>query len=314
MCYEEKPVKKEGKSAAQVLNSFKKSNKERKEKLAKKAGMTVFDYQVHLVKQADIEAGNAVKAPLEKEIVETSKTSSVEVTDMVIAFDTTGSMASYIKDVKKHVVSLIPTLLAQNPTLKISIVAFGDYCDMPSTQNFGNAYQVIGLTRDEQCLIDFVRDARGTGGGDEDEFYELVIKKICEETAWRPGSLRSVLLIADSDPHPVGYSYSNKVQNSQIDWREEARKAQKLEIRFDTLTCKQGHPWYKELSDMTEGLCLPFSSSNKTADLIQATSLARGGAVTRDAFYEKSMSSSVIEDKELNSVYSMYKTFVDESK
>lgn len=37
--------------------------------------------------------------------------------DMVIAFDTTGSMLSYIKAVRKHVIELIPKLFAANPKL-----------------------------------------------------------------------------------------------------------------------------------------------------------------------------------------------------
>lgn len=56
--------------------------------------------------------------------------------DMVIAFDTTGSMSCYIESVKKYVTELIPKLLSSNPKLKIGIVAFGDYCDMPSKQEF----------------------------------------------------------------------------------------------------------------------------------------------------------------------------------
>lgn len=85
--------------------------------------------------------------------------------DMVIAFDTTGSMASYIKAVRKHVMELIPKLFAANPKLKISIVAFGDYCDMNSKSDFGNAYQVIDLTDNEDALIKFVKNARDTSGG-----------------------------------------------------------------------------------------------------------------------------------------------------
>ena len=37
--------------------------------------------------------------------------------DMVIAFDTTGSMASYIKAVRDHVIDLIPKLFVANPKL-----------------------------------------------------------------------------------------------------------------------------------------------------------------------------------------------------
>lgn len=102
--------------------------------------------------------------------------------DMVIAFDTTGSMCSYLSQVKSHVSSLVPQLLKDNPDMRIGIVAFGDYCDMNSATDFGRAYQVLQPTNKENAIISFVRNAKDTGGGDSDEFYELVIKKITEET------------------------------------------------------------------------------------------------------------------------------------
>ena len=43
--------------------------------------------------------------------------------DMVIAFDTTGSMSCYIESVKKHVVELIPKLFESNPNLRLGVVA-----------------------------------------------------------------------------------------------------------------------------------------------------------------------------------------------
>ena len=76
--------------------------------------------------------------------------------DMVIAFDTTGSMADYIDAVRKHCTDLVPKLLAANPDMRIGIVAFGDYCDMSSKDNFGKAYQVLPLTNNEKKIINFI--------------------------------------------------------------------------------------------------------------------------------------------------------------
>ena len=45
--------------------------------------------------------------------------------DMVIAFDTTGSMAAYIEDVRQQVADLIPRLFKDNDDLRLGIVAFG---------------------------------------------------------------------------------------------------------------------------------------------------------------------------------------------
>lgn len=289
-----------------LLASFKRSNKERKQKLANKAGMSIEDYKIYLEKQIS----NNVKDVKPAKHVKTTKKVVENLTDMVIAFDTTGSMNSYIASVKQHVKDLIPKLFSQNPGLKISIVAFGDYCDMQNSTKFGKAYQVINLTNNENDLIAFVNNAERTTGGDADEFYELVIKKIIEETEWRENSGKSVLLIGDCNPHKVGYSYGTIVQNAQIDWKEEAKKASEKGIIFDTLQIIPSYTWYKELSQITNGVCLPFSNSAKTSQVLEATSLARGGEVTKSAFMAKSVSSEVTMDGDMSAVYGMYKNVV----
>ena len=225
--------------------------------------------------------------------------------DMVIAFDTTGSMNAYIEAVKLQVKELIPKLFKQNPDLRIGIVAFGDYYDMPSKDRFGKAYQVCELTDNENRLIEFITKAQSTSGGDSDEFYELVIKKIVEETNWREGSTKAVLLIADAEPHRVGYSYNDRVVNNQIDWREEAKKAAEKGIKFDTLTINKTG-WYKELSSTTNGVSAPFSTSSKTSQLVEAAALARGGEKTR-GLYETTMDSfEASGDTEMTAVYAAY--------
>lgn len=223
--------------------------------------------------------------------------------DMVIAFDTTGSMAHYIEAVRKEVSDLIPQLFSDNDDLRLGIVAFGDYCDMNNAQDFGYAYQCLPLTTNENDLIKFVRSTVDTHGGDSPEFYELVIKKIVEETQWREGSTRTILLIADAVPHEVGYSYENIVNDAQIDWRVEARKAADKKIKIDTVTITD-KPWFKELSAMTNGVSVPFHSGSKTVELLRASVNARGsmkGRAMFDKFYEE------CDDAELKGVYASYK-------
>ena len=99
-----------------------------------------------------------------------SKTSNDGMLDMVIAFDTTGSMASCIRSVKEYVTELVPKLFAVNPNLKLGVVAFGDYCDMESQHEFGKAYQVLDLICDKHEIIEFISKAENTYGGDSSEF------------------------------------------------------------------------------------------------------------------------------------------------
>lgn len=163
----------------------------------------------------------------------------------------------------------------------------------------------VSFTNDETRLIEFVTKAKNTSWGDVEEFYELVIKKIVEETNWREGSIKAVLLIADSEPHRVGYHYGNKVVNNQIDWREEARKAAEKGIKFDTVTINKTE-WYKELSKITNGVSAPFSTSLKTSQLIEAVALARGGERTRDLYKTTMDSFEASGDIEMTAVYAAY--------
>lgn len=242
---------------------------------------------------------------IKPKVKESTTTSSDGRLDMVIAFDTTGSMSRYICAVKEHVKELIPKLFKQNPDLRIGVVAFGDYCDMPNKDEFGKAYQVCELTDNENRLIEFITNAQNTSGGDGDEFYELVIKKIVEETNWREGSTKAVLLIADAEPHKIGYSYLDRVFNNQIDWREEAKKAAEKGIKFDTLTIEKTE-WYKELSSITNGVSAPFSTSSKTSQLVEAAALARGGEKTRGLYKATMDSFEASGDAEMTAVYAAY--------
>lgn len=223
--------------------------------------------------------------------------------DMVIAFDTTGSMAQYIGAVRKEVSELIPQLFKDNEDLRLGIVAFGDYCDMNNPQDFGDAYQCIAPTANENELIKFVLNSKDTSGGDGPEFYELVIQKIVEETQWREGSTRSILLIADAVPHEVGYSYGNIVKGAQIDWRIEARKAADMKIKIDTVTITNA-PWFRELSAMTNGVSVPFRTGYKTAELVRASVMSRGSMKARHNFDELM---GACDDDEMKEVYASYK-------
>jgi hypothetical protein len=223
--------------------------------------------------------------------------------DMVIAFDTTGSMSAYIDAVRKEVADLVPRLFKDNQDLRLGIVAFGDYCDMNNAHEFGDAYQCLPITNNECAIVEFVREAKNTSGGDGDEFYELVIKKIVEETPWREDSTRAVLLISDSKPHDLGYTYKDFVRGNQIDWRKEARKAARLNIKIDTLTITDT-PWYKELSAMTHGVSVPFESGRKTARLVEAATMARGSSASRAMFDRLE---DACEDVEMRRVYRSYR-------
>ncbi len=252
--------------------------------------------------------------------------------DMVIAFDTTGSMAAYIEDVRHQVAEMIPRIFKDNEDLRLGIVAFGDYCDMTDRETFGDAYQCIPLTENENDIIKFVKESKYTSGGDGDEFYELVLKKIIDESPWREDASKAILLIADADPHEIGYTYRDYVVGNQVDWRIEAKKAADMKIKIDTVSIC-GRPWYKELSAMTNGISVPFKSSGETGTMIETATTARSAmafaesatcseyaytrAYCRDRIHglkgKLSRMFFACRDVELNDVYESYSKEIDDT-
>lgn len=310
------------KTKEQLIEAFKKNNKQRREIIAKSKGYTnaaeyllaIYEGKVNK-KPLKTASGKTPKKRVEK--VEAVKEEvKKEMLDYVVAFDTTGSMSRYLHDVKMHVQKLIPEMFSQDIDLKMKIIAFGDYCDMKTATVFDRAYQQSQFTNNIDELVDFVKGAKDTSGGDGDEFYELVIKKIVEETPWRDGAKKAVLFIADYDPHKIGYSYSKGfgeyfVQNNQIDWKEEARKAADKGIAFDTLAVLGDQfPWYKELSKITGGVWMPFQSSHKMSEVVKASAYARGSKMSKMSFSASMSAAEASGDEELIGTYKSLSTLL----
>lgn len=296
------------KTKEQLITDFKKSNKTRRQKIAEKKGFkTQEEYLAFLAKKEVVKTAKVKGGKKTPEVKKTTR----ELVDYVVAFDTTGSMGAYIANVKKHVENLIPELFSNDVDLRMQIVAFGDYCDMRNGQ-FDKAYQVSPFTNDQDVLKKFVMGAQNTSGGDGDEFYELVIKKITEETPWREGSKRSVLFIADDEPHKVGYVYAGKTYN--IDWKEEAKKAADKGIAFDTLAIHGAkYPWYKKLAEITKGIYMPFQTSSKMAEVVTATVYARSGdKMSKAKFKMSAAKASLVGDMELVGTYKSLSSLLED--
>ena len=267
------------KTKQQLLESFVKANKVRKIILANRAGFdTPEDYKEHLIAQVKLEVKLDTVAKCENILVVNPITITENVEkplDMVIAFDTTGSMSSYIDEVKKRVTTMLKEMFSKSTGgLRVKIVAFGDYCDMPNRQSniFGDAYQESPLTNDIEILAAFVNDVKNTRGGDSDEFYELVIQKIVNETPWGKDHNKTIFLIGDAEPHGASYCYAGTTYN--VDWELEVENAANLGITIDTLSIN-GYPFYEEVSKRTNGVCIPFKNAQKLDQVLQASTYAK---------------------------------------
>ncbi|ESO96324.1 hypothetical protein LOTGIDRAFT_174892 [Lottia gigantea] len=191
--------------------------------------------------------------------------------EIVFSFDTTGSMASCLNEVRGHIQNMVERLQADISGIRMAVFAHGDYCDK---SNYITKF--IDFTTDVKKLTDFVKTTGSTGGGDTDECYELVLRQVREELSWTPGSRRSLVLIGDAPPHEPTYPL-NKLK---IDWREEADLLGEMGVKIYATQC-QGCPtaakFYKAIAEKTNGHHLKLQEFSNVFDFLMAVAYREHG-------------------------------------
>jgi hypothetical protein len=184
---------------------------------------------------------------------------------IVFAFDTTGSMATCIAQVRRYVEETTRELFSAIPELEIGIISFGDYCDGP------NWLTKLELTRDMHRVCNFIRNAPRTSGGDAPEAYEAVIHT-AREFNWQSEAQKAFVLIADDIPHEVGYRYGGMV--NKYDWRTEASSlCNKDNVQIYTIQClgnSYATSFYEKVAELGNGYKLDLDQFSTITDLLKA--------------------------------------------
>lgn len=194
--------------------------------------------------------------------------------DLVISFDTTGSMYPVLAQVRREVEEFVKNMFKEFTDLRLSIIAHGDYCDKDDPYTI----RVMDFTRDEDKLCEFVRETKQTYGGDADECYELVLKTAHTELNWREDADKLMILIGDAAPHGKNY----RLNTEGLDWEEEAVKLAKDGVKIFAVHALSyyrvsSRGFYKAISKATDGIYLTLDQFNEIIDLIKATCYQQGG-------------------------------------
>ncbi|KAL4235124.1 hypothetical protein ACF0H5_006762 [Mactra antiquata] len=139
---------------------------------------------------------------------------SVDMFDIVLSFDTTGSMSSCIGSVKQRMGEIMKKLKKDIPGIRIGVIAHGDY-DTDHTY----IIEYENLTDNVERLCQFVSSARGTGGGhmgNLDEAYELALQYARQMMNWRANSNRVLVMIGDYRPHEKNYPLNKEGPRSLL--------------------------------------------------------------------------------------------------
>ncbi len=114
--------------------------------------------------------------------------------DIVLAFDSTGSMGGEIREVKAQVNRIGSVLVKLVPKARISICTYRDD---------GDEYVVKGLplTSDVLKVEEFLRPIAAGGGGDHPEAVHVGLRWSVDANQFRGRARKIILLFGDAPPH-----------------------------------------------------------------------------------------------------------------
>ena len=194
--------------------------------------------------------------------------------DLLVSFDTTGSMYPVLSQVRREVEQFVKDMFAEFADLRLGIIAHGDYCDKDDPYTI----RVMDFTRDEERLCKFVRETAQTYGGDADECYELVLNTAHKELEWRDDADKIMIMIGDASPHSASYS----MNKDGLNWRKEADTLADRGIKVFAVHALAGwrsssRGFYKTVAEKTLGIYLTLDQFNEIVDLIRATVCQQSG-------------------------------------
>lgn len=185
---------------------------------------------------------------------------------IVLNFDTTGSMYPCLTQVRRDVEKVLSDLFKEIPNLEIGLGANGDYGDL---RNFGYTTNQIDLTTNLYELAQFVRNVPPTGGGGNGgEAYELVLNEAQSKFSWRTNAKKVFVLIGDEPPHTTDY-WENK---NRFDWRIEGQKLANLGVQIYTVQClsrRESTFFYEGLAKIGNGLHLELDQFTDIVNLVR---------------------------------------------
>lgn len=149
------------------------------------------------------------------------------VMDILFLFDIIGLMLYILEEVKGWLSDMIQRFQVDILGIRIGVIVYGDYCD----EEVFYLEKYIDFIQNVVELCQFVGEVEGMGGGDQDECYEFIFRKVNEEFIWVLVLNKVLVMIGDVN----FYEFDYKLNVDRINWRDEVLffvKQVRIEIIF----------------------------------------------------------------------------------
>lgn len=201
--------------------------------------------------------------------------------DVAFSFDTTGSMAACIGQVRRQIKEVASELLDKIPGMRICIIAHGDYCDEKSSY----LMKFVDFTSDKKKIVDFITNVGTTGGGDAPEAYEYVLRE-AQKLSWDSEKCRALVMIGDDVPHPADKN------PYKIDWRHEVKELHSMGVNIYSVQClNRGYgptkTFWRQMANMSNGYHLYLDQFNAITQMMTAICFKQVGNEALQDYQER---------------------------
>ena len=190
--------------------------------------------------------------------------------DVVLAFDTTGSMYPYLTAVRDQLMRMVEVIRTEADGLRLGMIAFGDHCDADHPY----LLRVQPLTSDYAALQSFVEGVEPTGGGDLPEAVEDVLQAAHRQFDWRQDAPKALILVGDAPPHEAHECPYH------LDWRAEAKQLVATGTQVYAIQCGNfsgTRKVWQRLANDSNGYYLPLANIADLTDLVLAICMQLAG-------------------------------------
>ena len=195
--------------------------------------------------------------------------------DIVICFDSTGSMGGEIDEVKKQITKIATTLFKLVPKARISLVTYRDKEDGPPI--------ILQLTSNLQEMQSWLSKVEARGGGDHPEGVDEGLSWSIKQNQFRSSARKVILIFGDAPPHTekTGGQESGQERCEKL---AKSFKGQEKGI-VSTVTCRHAKPMEEFYAIAAAGGGEAFTSENQR-EIMQQLMVLVFGSKHRDKVLE----------------------------
>ena len=193
--------------------------------------------------------------------------------DLVFIVDNTGSMGSYIQNVKTKILEIIRTIKKEElcHRLRVGLVSYRDHPPEETTY-ITKKYE---LSPDTSQIEQNVMQMGASGGGDGPEAVSTAIQ-VMNRMEFLNESAKIAVLIGDAPPH--GVESGDRWPQGTPDgakWDKEAKKAFDKGVVIHTVGCfpeitsyANGVATYEKIADLSQGRFIPLEKAELLVNII----------------------------------------------